>query len=439
MVILLSVSFIVPGTHAASDLEGVWLTHGYGMLIEINGDQTNVYDLTPVSCVLLFDNAALQAYGLQFTLENGELIIRDDLTLYFAAARLDALPDRCANGGTQSDDPELNFEAFWNDFNEQYAFFDLHGVDWQAQYDHYRPLVTAATTPNELFAILSDMVRPLDDDHLTLSNGVDDFAPAALPTWISDRDSLAPTMIMILDVIAQNYLKADISVNLETASLQGDETRIANRLIFYGRLSDTVGYINILAETAYTDGGDDAAAAEAAMDRIVAEFADLDTVILDTRLNTGGEDGIALILASRFADQKRLVCTKQARDGSGFTPAREFYVEPGGPQQFTKNVIVLTSQFTVSAGETLILALDVLPNVTMIGEKTAGAYSDMLLRVLPNGWQFTMSNEVYTSADGDIYEKVGNPPDIEIPLDVASFQAGKDTMLDAALELAAQG
>jgi C-terminal processing protease CtpA/Prc len=63
----------------------------------------------------------------------------------------------------------------------------------------------------------------------------------------------------------------------------------------------------------------------------------------------------------------------------------------------------------------------------------------MLLRALPNGWQFTMSNEVYTSADGDIYEKVGNPPDIEIPLDVASFQAGKDTMLDAALELAAQG
>lgn len=441
-VVLVSVlagsALALPAARASSGVDGVWLTHGYGMVIQIDGDQINVYDLTPVSCTLLFDTAALQSYDLRFSVENGDLVLSDPLTLYYTAARLDALPERCANGGTQSDDPELNFEAFWNDFNAQYAFFDLYGVDWQAQYDHYRPLVTASTTPEELFGILSDMIRPLDDHHITLSSATDEFAPALPPTWVMNRNSNPPTLFEMLDVITRNYLKADITFDPNTTSFQGDPAFIANKLIFYGKLSDTVGYVNIVAESNYTDDGTDLASAEAAMDRIAAEFAGLDTVIVDVRFNFGGEDGIALALASRFADQKRLVCTKQARDGSGFTPAREFYVEPGGPQQLTQNVTVLTSEITVSAGETFVLAMDVLPNVTMLGENTAGAYSDMLLRKLPNGWSFSLSNEVYTAADGQLYEKVGNPPDVLVHLNPDLYRSGSDNILDAALALAAQ-
>ncbi|MBI5930182.1 MAG: S41 family peptidase [Chloroflexi bacterium] len=418
--------------------DGVWLSHGYGMVIEINGDETTIYDITPVSCAPLFDSAMLQEYHVQFVVENGELIVHDDKTLYITAAALDELPALCANGGTVSDDPELNFEAFWNDFNQQYAFFDLYGVDWQAQYDQYRPLVTTDTTPEELFSILSDMIRPLTDHHISLSNGQADFSPAMSASWLADDPNPILTIFGLNQVVAQNFFEGRVSLNPTTLTLEGDETLIANRFIFYGRLSATVGYINIPLETAYTDDDSDVAAAGEAMDRIVAEFADLDTIIIDVRFNLGGDDAVALALASRFADEKRLVTTKQARDGDGFTPTREFYVEPGGPQQFTKQVIVLTSDLTVSAGETFVLAMDVLPHVTMVGGNTAGAYSDILSRALPNGWQFGLSNEKYTAADGEVYEKVGNPPDVVVLFDVEQFQAGTDDILNAALELAAQ-
>ncbi|MBL1138048.1 MAG: hypothetical protein D8M56_22325 [Chloroflexi bacterium] len=440
LTIIIATTLGLPAAHArqSNEIDGIWLSHGYGMLIEVNAEQATIYDITSVSCTPLFDTTALQEYGVQLTVENGELIIRDDKTLYITAARLESLPELCANGGTVSDDPELNFEAFWHDFNEQYAFFDLYGVDWQAQYDQYRPLVTGETSPEELFTILSDMLRPLTDEHISLSNGEQDFSPAISASWLADDPMPVVTIFSMNDVVAQNALNGQVSFNLEAFALEGDEALIANRFIFYGKLSDTVGYVNIPLETAYTEDGSDVANAGVTMDRIVAEFADLETIIIDVRFNLGGDDAVALALASRFADEKRVVTTKQARDGDDFTPSREFYVEPGGPQQFTGNVIVLTSQFTVSAGETFVLAMDVLPHVTMVGENTAGAYSDVLSRVLPNGWTFGLSNEKYTAPDGEVYEKVGNPPDVLVPFDPEDFLAGTDEILSIALELAAQ-
>jgi carboxyl-terminal processing protease len=438
LTMLLGTALVLPAAKATSETDGVWLTHGYGMLIVIDGEEIDVYDITAESCVHLFDEAGLEAFNLEFALENDELVMRDVMTLHYTAARLDAMPEICANGGTQTDDPEVIFEAFWNDFNAHYAFFELHGVDWQAQYDLYRPQVTASTTPEELFTILSEMISPLDDEHIILANQEAEFSPALLPSWLASPDHLIPTLLTMQDVTLRNYLKADIALSLETFSFEGDEAFIANPMIVYGKLSDTVGYVYILAEDGYTEDGDLQAAAEASIDRIIAEFIDLETVIVDVRHNFGGADGVALILASRFADEERLVWSKMARDGDGFAPSREFYVAPGGPQQFTGQVIVLTSQFTVSAGETFVLAMDVLPHVTVIGENTAGAYSDVLFRMLPNGWQFSFSNEIYTTADGEVYELVGNPPDVEVPLDLEGFASGSDNVLDAALELAGQ-
>lgn len=430
----------LPVAHArqSSEADGIWLSHGYGMLVEIDGERTTIYDITPVSCAPLFDMADLQDYFVQFSVENGELIIRDNLTLYITASRLETMPELCTNGGTVSNDPELNFEAFWHDFNEQYAFFDLYGVDWQVQYDQYRPLVTKDTTPEALFAILSDMIRPLDDDHISLSDGEQGFGPSKSYPWLDEDPNPLGKMLEMLNSIGENYFDGRVSFNPLSFKFEGEEALIANQFIFYGKLNDTVGYVYIIGESGYTEDGTDVAAAEAAMDRIVAEFGALETVIIDVRINFGGSDAVSLALASRFADEKRLVTTKQARDGDGFTASQEFYVEPGGPQQFTKDIIVLTSRLTVSAGETFVLAMDVLPYVTMIGDNTAGAYSDVLMRALPNGWQFGLSNEVYTTVDGEVYEKVGNPPDIVAPFDPDHMRIGTDTILITALELAAR-
>jgi len=54
-----------------------------------------------------------------------------------------------------------------------------------------------------------------------------------------------------------------------------------------------------------------------------------------------------------------------------------------------------------------------LPHVTLIGERSRGVLSDMLLKQLPNGWAVSMSNEIYRAAAGNVYEGVGISKQIE--------------------------
>ena len=65
-------------------------------------------------------------------------------------------------------DPEKNFEEFWKTFNNRYPFFELRNVNWDKQYDTYRPKVTRQTSDDELFNIFCQMLDPLDDGHVVL-------------------------------------------------------------------------------------------------------------------------------------------------------------------------------------------------------------------------------------------------------------------------------
>ena len=65
--------------------------------------------------------------------------------------------------------PEALFEYLWNRFSTDYANFDERGVDWNQQYDIYRPQVTMATTDVELEDIFKQLLRSLNDGHVSLS------------------------------------------------------------------------------------------------------------------------------------------------------------------------------------------------------------------------------------------------------------------------------
>src|SRR5262245_36090872 len=67
-----------------------------------------------------------------------------------------------------SRDPEENFEELWKTFHNRYPFFKLRNVDWNEQYNIYRPKVTKHTSEDELFDILCQMLGPLDDGHVEL-------------------------------------------------------------------------------------------------------------------------------------------------------------------------------------------------------------------------------------------------------------------------------
>jgi carboxyl-terminal processing protease len=99
-------------------------------------------------------------------------------------------------------------------------------------------------------------------------------------------------------------------------------------------------------------------------------------------------------------------------------------------------VIALTSPLCVSAGEVLTLALRALPNVTLMGQRTAGMLSDNLVKPLPNGWEASLSNEIYSAHDGLAFEGVGVAPDVPaVSIDAAQFVPSLQASLRSAVEL----
>lgn len=96
--------------------------------------------------------------------------------------------------------------------------------------------------------------------------------------------------------------------------------------------------------------------------------------------------------------------------------------------------MLLTSALTASAAEHFVMAMRVLPQVTVLGEPTAGAHSAVFERQLPNGWSFGLSTEECILAGGNVYDRVGIPPEIAVTPNFAALAQGQDAVLDAALQ-----
>jgi carboxyl-terminal processing protease len=435
-----------PPAHACSslrNLEGTWLSHGYGLALEASADAFTVYDVSEHSCFVDFEGTPggdcrrptlpvnfgsdEEPYRVIVSAEvfGPYMVLRDSGTSRYALHRTRSLPAACAGGGTaQSDEPVENFDLFWEHMNEHYAFFALHGVDWQAAYARYRPMVDAQTSADELFEILSSMLATIPDYHLSLAS------PSEYYSREAPSDIVAAVPAINQHLIA-NYFAAP------------EATVTGNGQIAYRQLAGGVGYVLILGMAGYADPSvlatsEDADRSEvelagAALDEALGALSDASSLIVDVRFNDGGMDAVSLALASRFADRKRLSYWRVARDEDRYTWPELFYVQPAGVSFGGKPVLLLTSAITVSAAETFTLAMRVLPQVQVMGERTAGSLSDVLTRQLANGWHLGLSSQRYTAADGVLYEGIGIPPDIFVSLQPSAFAAGSDAIVEAAL------
>lgn len=63
-------------------------------------------------------------------------------------------------------------------------------------------------------------------------------------------------------------------------------------------------------------------------------------------------------------------------------------------------VCLLLSGQTASAAEFFALAAKQYPHIKMMGSRTAGIFSEILWKELPNGWEFSLSNETYIQGTG---------------------------------------
>lgn len=395
-------------------LRGVWQTEGYGLIIDVGATTIDVYEHSDVHCT---HDQTIPAHtwlinfleGVQFDRLGDQLALRVAGTLNpIYATSIDAVPALCAEKTPNS--PTMVFDVLWEVMNTHYAHFDTHNVDWAARRG-LRPQPADTINDPDLFARLQEALTGLDDGHTFLAAGETVWSPSIPPTWHNDRHMMRDTTIAAVP---------DLSEPSPTG-------------LRVGYAAPRIGYVYMAHMNADPGLGQRAdVAASHAFLQIIDYFAGAEAIILDVRYNPGGSDDVSLAYAGFFADETQPVFTKVTRTEEGFTEPFEAILTPQAVHTDVP-VVVLTSPYTGSAAEIFTMAMRELPQVTTMGLPTSGGLSDIMSITLPNGWTLGFSHQIYTTVAGEGFERVGVPPDISLALDLGAAQAGRDTMLEAAV------
>ena len=405
---------------------GVWQQLGYGKIFEIENDSVRIYDVCKVGCQLS-EKVLLNEEGVIESFSSDTLKLRKNIKTY-RFTKLAQLPDFCKTLEEQQS-PIHNFEVLWNTFNEQYCYFEKRKVDWKKTYEIYRNKISDKTNNVELFLIFKEMLESINDGHVSLDTpeSLEDTLTTIHQQKATKEKKIKPKVhkFQLGDLIAKKYCKNYKSHNAGIAK--------------WGMMKNEIGYIQINAmwllayydlpknialeefyplygeimETRTFQRQDEIDGADKLMDTIAIDLQNAKAIILDFRFNQGGKDEVGLEIIGQFVNKPIKFATKKARLGDGFTNHQEINVIPNKPT-LDKKVYLLTSHISASAAEVATMATLQNDQIIKIGAATEGIFSDGLDKRLPNGWTYTLSNEIYEDAAGNDYEGIGIPPDINL-------------------------
>lgn len=409
---------IISDGAVAPNVQGVWVSRGYGFILDVTADGLTRYHddgfvcfPTPETAKGATDTLAFEYRYFRMTPSGQWAIFQllpDDTQIVFDRAA--ALPERCRISAKT--DHATIFDVYARLFSNHYAFFEERKIDWPTRVTKASEKLGAASTSGELFDLLASMIDGFSDSHTKLLAVIDGEKRRR-------QDGQGVTLPMIRSGMGETPWLIGIIGNLLDNTLSSG-SHVANDRIIWGMIDDRIGYIQVFVMGGFTgvDIGDpsfrdtELAALDAIMQEAINSFEGADAVIVDLSNNRGGYDAISRRIAGYFAEAPFVAYTAQAR-GTGLPPADRIAEAPGDVR-FTGPVYLLTSDVTVSGGELAALALKQLPNVMHVGGVTRGSFSTVFSKPLPNGWIVEMSNEVIAGADGRVYEETGITPEILI-------------------------
>jgi carboxyl-terminal processing protease len=146
------------------------------------------------------------------------------------------------------------------------------------------------------------------------------------------------------------------------------------------------------------------------------------TVIVDLRFNGVGNETVGLKLLSYFVNEPKHILSVKAKIDNGYTKEQKYILKPS-ENRYNGKLIVLTSHRTASGAEIFTLGTLAYPEIRRFGSSTHGVFSEILWKNLPNSWEFSLSNEVYSDPNGNVYETIGVPVDNEINYSIERIES----------------
>jgi len=409
------------------EYNGIWEMSGYGLAFRISNGVTTTYEVTDSYYYkeikyggLIVGNtffSGLGKFNVKKTSTGLEIIDPGAQNTYkFSKMGNDYFKKKTlVKNGMQIE----KFHMFYEMFEENYAFEKLYGANLSQAYQELKESVNATISDYELFIYMGKLVKELRDGHITISWKDQVYCPHDyVPEWISDKKQLDLLSGVIIDYYIENYKKFE------------------DCPIRYGLLSDEIGIIVIHGMG--IEAFEKSDSTKKAMDQIIREFNEkgIKKIAIELRFNNGGFDETSLCIAGYFSKQAYLAYKKQAYYKGKYTELQEVYVKPQA-LYFEGEITLLTSGFTISAAETFVQAMLANPQkkVTIVGESTAGFYSDAMNRSLPDGFSYTLSNERYYSFDNEPLEGKSIVPHVIMPISMESIYGGTENALEWLLKL----
>lgn len=440
----------------STDYQGNWVAPGYGLSLAIGKDAVTLYQSTTDYCFIMNIEEEVDTAALERVIRTTDT--SDTLEWYTGTGtdtfgppgyrfnKVVSLPASCEQDPislsptfeTDFDALEL-FDMYTQIFEEYYVDFERMNVNWSDVVQTTGADLTATSTNEALFEAMAYALEPLADGHnhlispqgleykvttkqTMLERLVEDFAHDNDLAYPISGDVVTPTLLAQLEEFLLDNLSLQWDIVTDYAQNDADIKSTANDAIRWFK-NDGLGYLFIGTMLGYAENTEDEltfsrntlTAVDAALDEALTDLNDVEGLIIDVRTNDGGFDFVSMAIASRFAQEEFHAFSKQARDGNSRTELLDVYVGPRSEINYTGPIAVLTSSSTVSAAETFTMIMDEMPNVTLIGEASHGAFSNVLEWTLPNGFNIGMSNEFYLTPEGVWYEGSGIPVDIEVP------------------------
>ena len=423
-----------------NSIEGIWESIGYGKILEIDSDSYKYFDISDLSCLPAKEGNIAEVTN-SMKVSNDTLIVKLGFSEY-RYVRIKKLPEISEQNLKDKNDISYNFEVFANTFKNHYAYFDLNNIDWDSLYINSKNKINSKSTEVDLYLVMEDMIEKLKDNHGSIEPTDEVYELAEnknQPKLAKEETEVLKKYgdFEIADIVADFYLKDDLTKN--------------SWLMKWGKMENNVGYIQIKAMFLYADLSlndslvkengfvstymdafnelsfeqqieQEVAGIKNLMDTIMEDLKETRFIIIDVRFNGGGQDEVALEILRRFNKNRKQIASKKAIHNDGFTRKTPIYLGPAD-NPYTKPVYLLTSQQSASATDMMALSSMELNQLKRIGSHTNGAISDALQKALPNGWDFSLSNEIYTDNNDKFYENIGIPVDFELnyPKDRQTF------------------
>jgi carboxyl-terminal processing protease len=184
-------------------------------------------------------------------------------------------------------------------------------------------------------------------------------------------------------------------------------------------LDGNIGYVN----TAYISGTDNV--------RAVRELRNCKAIIFDFRQGTTATLGIANQLVSSEKEFAKILKPDLSYPGNFYWEAATV---SGRRNNFKGKIIILVNDGTLSQAEYVAMSIQAAENVTTIGSQTLAADGNVSQFEFIGGFKTAMSGIGIYYPDGSPAQRKGVKVDIEVHPSIQGIKAGRDEVLEAAIE-----